>query len=932
MDALNAYDSRELDDFRHPGVWNAPATYWFWHRIPTEDEIDDQIRRMDEAGYRSFQIQARMSMPLADYLGDDYLRMCRHATDVARSHGMTIGIYDEYNWLSGHAGGRVVAGGHDDLRERHLFHVTADVDDRGHVEGAIDGIHAVDVDYLLQQGRDWVFEGGRPQWNQWRLVAAVAYDVDDNDAAKAPTILDVTDRARLTSADSDGCAAEADLTDGTVYGRRKVTFFVAARCATSRMINYLDPAAARRFTEVGYEPYARAFGEHLGTTVAYVFFDQPHACFFDWAQNHGTTASTLMYDERFYRELAHEAGKRWPHILLAWATDVGDDTVDDRIWFYERYARQGIDAFFGTISAWCHDHGLKLSGHEVLSHVSSWDPTSTIIADDPRTNFGLDYFGIDAWRDITGVDARNDYPQLSAKFGDSVARSHGRSGCIVEQYFGRVVSGSHFAAGWWELTLDQLRSQTMRHHVLGMRQLLMHAFWLTDGHEPAGGGPQGDDSAEMFVNPRFDFAPGVNHEPWFRFHRRFADESARVSVFLDGCEPLDEVAVLYPLATDWAYGPKHGFGRHMAMWCENLARDGIDYAIIDERDLAGGSVEGGALRLPDGRTFPVLVLPGVQVLGDARSVDVIERFVDAGGTVFATGGLPKAVAGEPAGSLVPGRLGSLTIDGRHIRDGLPQWHRLTADVMETVRPCPRVTDTTPESGQLWVRRGRDRHGCQRIMLFNDSDRSKTAVVETGVSHARLISWNPADGMVGEPAEVRGRGVGPRIELRMRPHQVMLLQIVADGTPTPASMTLASGWRFMPYDGTGTMPVSIDPTVGWERQGYPTFCGTGRYVHDVVIDQSPERGWNLIIPRVKGSVTVHVNGRRAAEAPWPAGPIPLGHALEAGVNRIVLDILPSAANRYYAGTSQQGDGPAPCGLLAAPILAPDDGVTYITGIE
>lgn len=125
-DAATARSSGGWEEFRAPGPWNAPAAYWFWHHIPTRSYIVAQIQAMRDAGYQSFQIQTRLSFPRNRYLSDDYLAMCRLAADEAASRGMMIGIYDEYNWLSGHAGGLTVQG-RDELRERHLFHVTVPV-------------------------------------------------------------------------------------------------------------------------------------------------------------------------------------------------------------------------------------------------------------------------------------------------------------------------------------------------------------------------------------------------------------------------------------------------------------------------------------------------------------------------------------------------------------------------------------------------------------------------------------------------------------------------------------------------------------------------------------------------------------------------------------------------------------------------------------
>jgi len=887
-------DARSLgtpSEFASPGPWNAPAAYWFWHRVPTHDEIVDQVALMARAGYQGFQIQARMSFPLDAYLSDAYLAACADAADEAARAGMVVGIYDEYNWLSGHAGGRTVAG-RDELRERHLFHATGRRDADGRVRLAVDGIRPVDVEYLLEPGMAWVFEGGTPRWDEWEVVAAVAHDAGQG-------AVDVTAGAALVRADDDGCAVLVGAGPGS-----EVTVFVAARCRTSRMINYLRPDAAERFLEVGYEPYARAFGQHLGSTVRYVFYDQPHACFFDWAQNDGTTGSSLMFDPVLVARLREATGDRLAEALLALARDAGPGSGALRATFFEVYAALGIDAFFGTLACWCHDHGLLLSGHEVLGHVSTWDPAGTIITDDARTNFGLDYFGIDAWRDVTAVDARNSAPQLSAKLGDSVARSHGRTGCVVEQYYGRVVPGSHFAAGWWELTLGELRAQTLRHHVLGARQLLMHAFWLTDGYE-------GED---LFVNPRFDFAPGINFEPWFDQHRAFADESARVSVFADGMEPLGEVAVLYPLRTAWAGGPDHVFGEHTAFWTEHLARLGLDYHLVDERELRASSVDGTRLRLADRRSYRALVLPAAEVVEDERTVELVGALAAAGGAVLASGPLPAVTQTDGPRPDLRERLATAIADGAASRwwPDVPAPAEVAGPLAAAAAGALEVDSDGP--GQLWVRRGRD-HSGTRVILFNDGPARRVVTLRPATLPAVVRRWDPATGDVGPAATVDGAPT-----LWLEPGEVALVH-VADGVrPVAGRRLLADGWQL---DAGGRL-LPVDPARGWETQGLSTWGSPATYRAAVELgpDDTGADAWELRLPVVHGSAGVEVNGTHLGDVPWsPGGVVVPAGVLRPGPNEIAVRVAPSAANAYYAGTGQQGDGLAPSGLGAAPVLRP-----------
>lgn len=881
-----------LQRFQKPDVWHLPATYWFWHTIPSHQQIDQQLLQLREGGYGSFQIAARLSLPLEQYLSDEWLAACRYTADKAADMGLMMGVYDDYNWLSGHAGGRTVAG-HDELRERHLFWSQAHGNALEKViTCAISGIRSADAQALQQCGMEWIFEDGKPAWDEWEVVAAYAtpaFSSFDTDS-----IVDVASLARVVETSQDGLRVEFDV--DTLPWREKtiVTLFTAARCRTSRMINYLMPEAAKNFIRVGYEPYARAFGEHFGKTVAYMFFDQPHSCFWQWNEHSGSVKSSLMFDHRLIDALKMKGGQL-PEILLSLVMDIGERTARRRCEFFSCYSQLAMTSFFGELAAWCRQRNVLLSGHEVLGHVSSWDFASKIITEDNRCNFAMDYFALDGWRDITAVDSRNNEPQMAAKVGDSVARAHGRKGCIVEQYYARVRPGTHFAAGQWELSLHETRRQAFRHHLLGARQFLMHAFWLTDG--------TADDS--VLSNPRFDFAPGINFQPWYPFHASFAHESGRLAEFLDAGNPYIDIGVIYPKRTFWYFGIDGEEGATGARWAQKLSAEGYEYFFIDEENLLQAQD-----RLINGERYAALLLPDMKVVKSAETLQQLERFVHAGGRLLVAGGEITHSEEKGADNGLNERLRRL-IDNHaqccFMQDEFP-------DNLKTERP---YIEFESQGKQVWTRITHD-DDAQYITLFNDNDTPLYAWLHFPTLCGQLYEWDIATGEVHCLAE----DVNESYPVRVDAWAVRCFSLQTN--ERTRSIALDSNWQLM----ADNISRPVDVNQGWETQGLEDWCGVGRYQLnfelDAIIDDA-----QLYLPEVSGCVEVWLNGEKIGEKGWPDYRFMLSAHRLRKENALTIVVYPSAANHYYAKSAWQGERPDACGLTAAPYLRTNNVVKIVS---
>ena len=369
--------------------------------------------------------------------------------------------------------------------------------------------------------------------------------------------------------------------------------------------------------------------------LGFLFFDQPAPSFLRWAECRGNLGNSLLYDPAFRARLEADSPVPFARQLLALIEDVGADTAALRCRFYAAYAAAIHEGFLRPLRRFCRQHGLALTGHEILPHVASFALNGGFTSVDPRVAPAVDFFGLDAWRDETAVDANNLAPQLSPALGASLAQAAGRRGCLAELYFTATRTGIR-AAGMWELTPAALRGQMIRLTLLGARRIILHALYQNDGQ---------DGDAAILSNLRFDFPPGLNFEPWWPHLGGVVRETARLSAFCD-VPPPRQVAIFYPLHCAFAEGPRHAHARHFGAWCEGLHAAGTRFSVIDEGGLGRAQVSGDGVTI-DGVEIAALILPAVTLFGRQSAAADIARMQAAGCPLWLSGPVATAACDGP---------------------------------------------------------------------------------------------------------------------------------------------------------------------------------------------------------------------------------------------------------------------------------------------
>jgi hypothetical protein len=101
----------EMDDFkstfREPPYEYSAIPFWFLNDDLEPEHLKWQLREMKEKGIYACILHARKGMTIT-YLSEEWFERIKIILDEVARLGMYVIIYDEDNWPSGYAGGRVI--------------------------------------------------------------------------------------------------------------------------------------------------------------------------------------------------------------------------------------------------------------------------------------------------------------------------------------------------------------------------------------------------------------------------------------------------------------------------------------------------------------------------------------------------------------------------------------------------------------------------------------------------------------------------------------------------------------------------------------------------------------------------------------------------------------------------------------------------------
>lgn len=571
--------------FRRPPAVYRGTPFWSWNTHLDIPQLLRQIDQFREMGFGGFHIHSRTGLT-TPYLGDEFMRAVAACTAHAKRRQMLCWLYDEDRWPSGAAGGLVTRDAQ--YRTRHLLWTATPY--RGSVADACPDERAA---------------GTRSE--NGTLIGRYEIVLKDGRLAHYR-------RLKETQSPRRGAA---------VWYAYLETSQPSSWFNNQTYVDTFSRRAIERFIEVTHERYAETVGREFGKAIPAIFTDEPQfpkKTMFLRADEQRDII--LPFTTDFLETFAATYGQRLEDHLPELFWDLPDARPSLARWrYHDHTAERFAEAFGDTLGRWCDKHGIALTGH-LLAEADLFGQTRGV---------GEVMRAMRSFH-IPGIDILCDRIEFTtAKQAQSLAHQYNRPAVVSELY----------GVTNWDFDFAGHKRQGDWQAALGVTVRVPHLAWVS-----------------MAGESKRDYPAAIGYQsPWYREYPLIEDHFARVNAVLTCGRPVARIGMIHPIESYWlCWGPvehnrleteeRETAFKSITTW--------LTHGLFDWNYISEALLPGQCPKQPDrpqlvvgAMKYDAVVVPSMRTIR-STTLDRLERFTRAGGTVIFAGEIPSLVDARPS--------------------------------------------------------------------------------------------------------------------------------------------------------------------------------------------------------------------------------------------------------------------------------------------
>jgi len=575
------------EGWRNPPATYRPHTRWWWPgNAVTKEGITWQLEQMKEQGHGGVELMYfRWIYDKGNIQVDspELIEMVKHVVDECRRLGMYTGLPLGPGWNHGSSQTP------EEEKSQALVYSEADV------EGGL-------VAQTLPLPTHPSYATIRPKLFEALVAVALRGDGSPDPSRR----VDLTDSVSGSRewAGKPALTVEAELPPGRW---RLVAFWnctTGQKCAAENfeprtwIIDHLSNRAAKNHANYLGGKYLRAFGADFGQTVDSIFGDS-----YELSQDFTLWTTGLL--ERFKKEKGYDLRPYLPLMMYDGAPETPYIRHD-----IGRFLHQlGMEGVTAGLSDWCAEAGVHMRQQPHYRMTTDIIAASGVFQrpETENTKFSFDPV---FWHKLTTSGAWL-YPSKEKKWVSCEAFT--------------------FINLKYRTSMEEIKRASDLFLRDGVTQFYNHGYFYTPEMEIA-------PSRDQVVMCR------ISHvNTWWPWYRGLADYQARAAFLSRQGRAEADVLVYAPYATLWSerseYPAKHVRDLPFGHLPKTLIANGYDFDFVnDDLLLNHAEIQDGKLVI-NGYDYTVLILPRALCLAP-ETLEKIERFALAGGTVFALSTLP----------------------------------------------------------------------------------------------------------------------------------------------------------------------------------------------------------------------------------------------------------------------------------------------------